>query len=111
MNEAYSITINKVLVNLKNVEKYFDDSSVSRYNNYLAPFKTRLKEFKIFTPQKLKTNTKIKIAYSEAKKTIQYTTINIYYNDYDDITDEEKERMSKKDDAKNLPIKGQSFIE
>ena len=111
MNEAYSITTNIVLVNLKSVQKYFDDSLVSRYNNYLAPFKTRLKEFKIFTPQKLKTNTKIKIVYNEAKKPIQYTTINIYYNYYDVITDEEKERMGKKDDAKTLPVKGQSFIE
>ena len=84
---------------------------MSRYNSYLAPFKPRLKEFKIFTPQKLKTKTKIKIVYNKAKKAIQYTAINIYYNDYDDIADEEKEKMSKKDDAKNLPITGQSFIE
>ena len=28
-----------------------DDSFLSRYNNYLAPFKQRLAEFKNFIPQ------------------------------------------------------------
>ena len=32
-----------------------DDSLVSRYNNYLIPFKQRLKEFEKFTPQTVKT--------------------------------------------------------
>ena len=37
--------------------------------------------------------------------------ISIYYNDYNDIKDEEKKRMSKKCDPKNLVIKGQRFNE
>ena len=37
--------------------------------------------------------------------------ISIYYDDYNDITDEEKKRMSKKYDPKNLVIKGQRFNE
>ena len=37
--------------------------------------------------------------------------ISIYYDDYNDITDEEKKRMSKKCDPKNLVIKGQRFNE
>ena len=37
--------------------------------------------------------------------------ISIFYNDYNDITDEEKKRMSKECDPKNLVIKGQRFNE
>ena len=37
--------------------------------------------------------------------------LSIYSNDYNNIRDEEKERMGKKYDSKNLLIKGQRFIE
>ena len=32
-------------IEFKNIGKYVDDSLVSRYNNYLAPFKQRSEEF------------------------------------------------------------------
>ena len=87
-----------------------DDSLVSRYNSYLAPFKQRLKEFKKFTPRAVKTKMKKKIVYNNAKKLYSILP-SIYYNDYNDITDEENGRMGKKYNPKNLLIEGESFIE
>ena len=87
-----------------------DDSLVSRNNNYLAPFKQRLKEFKKFTPRKLKTKVKKKTVYNNAKK-LYSKLLSIYYADYNDITDEEKEKMGEKYNPKNLLLKGQEFIE
>ena len=46
--------------------------------------------------------------YSNARK-LYSKLLGIYYNDYNDITDEE--RISKKYDPKNLLIKSQRFIE
>ena len=42
--------------------------------------------------------------YNNARK-LYSKLVNIYYNDYNDITDEEKERMGKKYVPKNLFIK------
>ena len=48
--------------------------------------------------------------YDNAKK-LYNILLTIYYNDYNNIIDEEKESMDKKYDTKNLLIKGQRFIE
>ena len=45
--------------------------------------------------------------YNNAKKLCSIL-ISIYYNDYNDITDQEKEKIGKKYDPKNLRIKGHS---
>ena len=84
---------------------------MSRYNNYLAPFKQRLEELKKFTPPKVKTKTKKKRLCMIMLKKLYNILLTIYYNDYNNIIDEEKERMDKNYDTKNLLIKGQRFIE
>ena len=76
-------------IELKNVGKYMDDSLVSRYNNYLTLSKQQLEEFKKFTPQKVKAKEKKKILYHNAIK-LYNTLLSIYFNDYNNITDEEK---------------------
>ena len=88
---------------------------MSRYNNYLAPFKQQLEEFKKFIPQKGKRKAKKKIVYNNARK-LYNILLSIYHNDYNNdeeeerkITDEEKERMDKKYDPESLLIKCQRF--
>ena len=48
--------------------------------------------------------------YNDAKK-LYSKLLSIYYDDYDNVTDEEKERMGEKYNSKNLLLKGQRFIE
>ena len=48
--------------------------------------------------------------YTNAKK-LYLILLSIYYNDYNDTTEKEKERMDKKYDPKNLLINGERFIE
>ena len=86
-----------------------DDSLVSRYN-CLAPFKQRLDEFKKFNPRKLKTKSKKRTVYSNAKK-LYSKLLRIYYDDNNDISDEEKEKMGEKYNLKNLLLMGQRFAE
>ena len=76
----------------------------------MAPFKQRLKEFNKFTPGKSKTKTKKRTVYNNAKKLFN-KLLSIYYNDYNVVTDEEKEKMGEKYNPKNLLLKGQKFIE
>ena len=47
-------------IEFKNVGRYMDDFLVPRSNNYLIPFKQRLKEFKKRFPKKAKTKQKKK---------------------------------------------------
>ena len=82
-------------IEFKNVGKYMDDSLVSRYSNYLAPFKQRFEEFKKLTPRILKTKAKKRTVYNNAKKLYSILLSN-YYDDYNDIIDEEKEKMGEK---------------
>ena len=96
-------------IEFKNVGKYMDDFLVTRYNNYLAPFKQQMEEFEKITPGKAKTKAKKKIVYNNAKK-LYIILISIYYNDYNDITDEEKKKMGEKYNPNNLLIKGQRSI-
>ena len=65
---------------------------MSTYNNYLVPFKERLEEFKKFAPRKAKA--KKKIVYNNTKN-LYSILLSIYYNDYNYITDEEKEKMGE----------------
>ena len=58
----------------------------------------------------MKTKAKKKTVYNNAKK-LYSKLLSIYYDDYNDITDEEKEKMSEKYNPKNLLLKGQKFIE
>ena len=76
----------------------------------MAPFKQRLEEFKKFNPRKLKTKSKKKTVYSNAKK-LYSKLLRIYYDDYNDISDEEKEKMGEKYNLKNLLLMGQRFVE
>ena len=78
----------------KNVEKYMDDSLVTRYNNYLAAFKQWLNKFAKFTPRTVKTKMKRKIVSNSARK-LYYMLLNIYFNDCNNITDERKKRWGK----------------
>ena len=58
----------------------------------------------------MKTKAKKKTVYNNAKK-LYSKLLSIYYDDYNDITDEEKEKMGEKYNPKNLLLKGQKFIE
>ena len=78
----------------KNVGKYEDECLESRYNIYLTPFKNRLKEFEKFTPRTVKTKRNKKIVYKNARE-LYSKLISIYYNDYNDIIDEEKKGWVK----------------
>ena len=71
-----------------------DDSLVTRYNNYLAAFKQWLNQFAKFTPRTVKTKMKRKIVSNSARK-LYYMLLNIYFNDYNNITDERKKRWGK----------------
>ena len=71
-----------------------DNSLVSTYNNNLVPFKERLEEFKKFAPRKAKAKAKKKIVYNNTKN-LYSILLSIYYNDYNYITDEEKEKMGE----------------
>ena len=68
-----------------------------------------MEEFKKFTPQKAKTKEKKKIVCYNAIK-LYNKLLSIYYDNYNDITDEEKEKMGEKYNPKNLLIKGQRFV-
>ena len=48
--------------------------------------------------------------YNKAKK-LYNKLLSIYYDDYNDITDDEKEKIGEKYSPKNLLSKGQRFIE
>ena len=52
----------------------------------------------------------MKVVYTNARE-LYGKLLNIYYHDYNDILDEEKERVDIKHNPKNLLIKGQRFIE
>ena len=67
---------------------------MSRYNNYFSPFKQRLKEFENFTPRTVKTKENNKIVYNNARE-LYSKLLSIYYNDYTDITDDEKKGWLK----------------
>ena len=64
--------------------------SFSEFKNVEKYVKQWLKEFKKFTPRTVKTKKNMKIMYSIARKL--YCKRSIYYNDYNDITDEEKRK-------------------
>ena len=48
---------------------------------------------------------------NDKAKKLYSILLSIYYNDYNDITDEEKEKVGKRYNPNNLLIKGQKFIE
>ena len=50
-----------------------------------------MKEFKKFTPPTVKIKMKRKIVFSNARK-LYDMLLNIYFDDYNNITDEEKEK-------------------
>ena len=68
-----------------------------------------MKEFKKFTPPTVKIKMKRKIVFSNAKK-LYDMLLNIYFDDYNNITDEEKEKLGEKCNSNNLFIKGQRCI-
>ena len=58
----------------------------------------------------MKTKAKKRTVYINGKK-LYSKLLSIYYDDYNDIIDEEKEYMGEKYNPKNLLLKGQRFIE
>ena len=58
----------------------------------------------------MKTKAKKRTVYINGKK-LYSKLLSIYYDDYNDIIDEEKEYMGEKYNSKNLLLKGQRFIE
>ena len=58
----------------------------------------------------MKTKAKKRTVYIDGKK-LYSKLLSIYYDDYNDIIDEEKEYMGEKYNSKNLLLKGQRFIE
>ena len=62
--------------------------------NKLNKFKNRIIEFEKFIPRTVNTKQKKKTVYNNAKK-LYNKLLSIYYDDYDDITDEEKKRWVK----------------
>ena len=58
----------------------------------------------------MKTKAKKRSVYINGKK-LYSKLLSIYYDDYNDIIDEEKEYMGEKYNPKNLLLKGQRFIE
>ena len=90
-------------IEFKNVGKYLDDCC-------LALFKQPLEEFKKFTHEKVKTKEKKKIVNHNAIK-IYNTLLSIYFDDYNNVTDGEKEKMGEKDNPYDFLIKVYGFIE
>ena len=90
----------------RNVGKY---SPKSKYKG-LAKSYNRLNEFKKFTPRTVNTKEKKKTAYNNARNLFD-KLLCIYYNDYINIPNEEKEEMGEKYDPSNLLIKGDRFTE
>ena len=58
----------------------------------------------------MKTKAKKRTVYINGKK-LYSKLLSIYYDDYNDIIDEEKEYMGEKYNPKNLLLKGQRLIE
>ena len=58
----------------------------------------------------MKTKSKKRTVYSNAKK-LYSKLLRIYYDDNNDISDEEKEKMGEKYNLKNLLLMGQRFAE
>ena len=58
----------------------------------------------------MNTKTKKKIVYNNVIK-LYNILLSIYFNDYNNTTNEEKEKMSEKYNPNNLLIKGYTFIE
>ena len=76
----------------------------------MAKFYNWLNEFKKFTPRTVNTREKKKTVYNNAKNLFN-KLLSIYYVDYINIPDEEKEKMGEKYKPSNLLIKGHRFIE
>ena len=81
-----------------------NDFLKSRYNTLFRSVIHRLDESKIFSPRTEYTKEKKNIVYNNAKD-LYNKILTIYYIDYKNIQDEKK-RMGKKYDPKNLVIKG-----
>ena len=89
----------------KRVEKYAKKSVTARYDNILILFYQRLREFVKFTPETVKIKAKKDIVYKKARKL--YSKLpSIYFNDYNNTTNEQKEKMGEKYSPNNLLIKG-----
>ena len=93
----------------RNAGKYMDDSFESQCNR-LTKFYNGLNEFKKFTFRTVNTKEEMKTVYKNAKNLFN-NLLSIFYNDYIDIPDEEKKKMSEKYNPSNLLIKCLTFIE
>ena len=86
-----------------NVRKCYDLSFMTKYDK-LLPFYHRLNEFRKFNPRTEKLKIKKKSVYKNVVKLFN-TLLAIYFNEYNNITDEEKEKMDEKYDPSNLFFK------
>ena len=73
----------------KSIGKYEGEYLESSHNNCLTLFKQGFKEFEKVTPQTMKTKKSKKVVYKNARE-LYSKLLSIYYNDYNDIKDEEK---------------------
>ena len=71
-----------------------DDSFKKKYNRLVLLY-YRLNKFKKFTPQAVKTKTKNNIVYNNALN-LYNKLLSIYFNDYNDITNEKRKRDGRK---------------
>ena len=68
-----------------------------------------MKEFEIFTPQTVKTKTKKEIMYKNATK-LYDKLLSIYFNDYNNTTNEENKKRGEKYSPDNLLIEGFNLL-
>ena len=85
-----------------------NDCLVPGCNNYLDQLKQRRKKNILLEKRKQKVK---KRTVNDNAKNIFSKLLSIYYDDYNDITDEEKEKMGEKYNPRNLHLKGQRSIE
>ena len=71
-----------------------DDSFKKKYNRLVLLY-YRLNKFKKFTSQAVKTKTKNNIVYNNALN-LYNKLLSIYFNDYNDITNEKRKRDGRK---------------
>ena len=94
-NNKYSFT------EFKNVGKCYNLSFTTKCNS--------LSEFRNFASRTEKTKIKKKIVYNNSIN-LYNTLLTIYFNQYNNIANKEKEDMDKKYDPSNLLIKDYRFI-
>ena len=95
-------------IEYKNGNNYIDDSLKTRFKK-LVSFNNQLKEFKKRKARKERAIIKRKSVYDDAVN-LYNIILSIYFNDYNNATNEEKKGKDEKHDPSNLLLKGSKFI-